>query len=146
MPVSGTVISPLNLVHVIYTGTVTMAENRAEFVRLYSLEAHAPGFPEICDLSQAGSFDIGFDEMLAFVKYAQAAYTRLGTLPTMIIVAPPHVDQHTADMYYELATSMSDDRAVHVVQGYPEVLALLDLDPSDITHFPEFCRNESHLL
>lgn len=49
-------------------------------------------------------------------------------------------------MYENLAAVRNVNVRVHQLQGYPEVLATLNLTPENLALFPAFCRRESHLF
>ncbi|GAA6179863.1 hypothetical protein NBRC116594_13010 [Shimia sp. NS0008-38b] len=146
MSVKGSIVEPLGLLHVVYQGVIKLDDARREFRRLYTTPAYRAGMPEVCDFSQITELDLGFDEMLSFVRDAIAFHAAQGAIPTICIVATPNSAQHVLDMYADLTHALSNDYPIYMVEGYPEVLALLELSREDLAHFPEFCRREAHLI
>lgn len=146
MKISGTVIPQLDMMLVRYQGTITIDANRVELRRLYASAHYRPGMAEVFDLSEATQIDAGFDDMLAFVKDGLAHHANNNAQPVMCIIVTQDTDQAIAEMYVDLVTALAEDYPVHIVQGYPEVFAILDLPPDSFAELPAYCQSESHLL
>lgn len=74
MPVSLTIIPELNLVHIIYSGRVTPKELVEETQACYQRPEYRSGMAEISDFFQVTSFEIGYDEVLEFIKRSKSTH------------------------------------------------------------------------
>lgn len=146
MPVSFTIMPELNLVHIVYSGAVTITELEDEFTRCYQHADYRAGMAEVSDLSQVTAVNIGFDEMHSYAKRSFEEHTVRAVPVTLCIVGGSDVTDPAVAMYEGLAAATNIPITMHEAQGYPEVLALLNLPPESLSRFPEFCRTESHLI
>ena len=146
MPVSVTVIPELSLVHNVYSGVVTIQDLYDEQIKRDSHPAFKMGMPGVNDLSQVTDVDIGFDEMLAYAKHTMELYRHVTEPIHLVLVGETPATATAMAMYENLSAATDAPFHVHVVRGYPEVLATLNLPPDSLKHFPDFCHDESHLL
>lgn len=146
MPVTANVIVPLSLVHVVCSGHVTAAETRKALLDCYADPAYRWGMPEVSDMTQAASVDSGFEDTMEFIKEFQVLHADNNSSLRLLIVAPAVQVADMVKMFSSIVTALEYHMTADVVAGYPEVLALLDLPPENIVHFPEFCRSEQHLM
>ncbi|MBO9403003.1 hypothetical protein [Shimia sp. R9_3] len=140
------ILTELSVVHVMYSGRVTLEGLRDPWREAYTSPDFKRGMNEVVDFSAVTNFDIGFDELLAFAKTSQEIHARYGHKITVCLIAPDKATTGFADMFIDLAQAMQYDNDVMIVQGYPEVFAVLDLSDEEIAQFPEPCQKEAHLL
>lgn len=146
MPVQAQVISPLSLVRVVCSGHMTEPELRAALVEVYGDPDYRPGMPEVADMTTATFVDTAFDEHQLFVEDFNRTHEAAGKPTRVIFVRPEGQALLMIEMFRNLMEAQDSVIPVDVVEGYPEVLALLDLEESDIAHFPEFCQKDPGLL
>ncbi|MBE1291170.1 MAG: hypothetical protein JJ868_09645 [Shimia sp.] len=146
MPVSLTIIPELNLVHIIYSGRVTPQELFDETQACYQRPEYRSGMAEISDFFQVTSFEIGYDEMHDFTTRSQSTHGGVGTGMDICLVGSTKVSEPAILMYEGLIAAKEIPIRLHVVPGYPEALAMLDLPEDSLKYFPERCRSERHLL
>lgn len=146
MPVEASIITSLGLVHMVCSAQVTMDEIRTHSQNCYARPDYRPGMPEIVDLSQVTDTTFGFDDLLVYVKELQHNQTIKGVSTTVCIVAPDGIPEMMAQMFASLAATNGEAMNIHILPGYPEVLAVLDMPAANMSHFPDFCRTEAHLL
>ncbi len=146
MPVSVSVIPELNVVHIVYWGRLTIQDLIDETIKRHQNPAFQVGMPGVNDLTQVTEIDIGFDEMLTYTKQALETYREVTTPIQLCLVGDTKATAAAVAMYENLSAATNAPFHLHIVQGYPEVLAVLNLPPDSLKHFPEFCHRESHLL
>ncbi|WP_412553623.1 hypothetical protein [Shimia sp. MIT1388] len=146
MPISVSVISELQLVHNVYSGRVTIQDLYDEQIKRHDNPAFVMGIPAINDLSQVTEVDIGFDEMMAYAQHTMETYRDVTEPIQLVLVGETAVTTAAMAMYENLSAASNAPFEVTVVPGYPEVLALLNLPAEGLAFFPDFCREESHLL
>jgi hypothetical protein len=146
MPINVTIIPELSLVHNVYSGVVTIQDLYDEQIKRDSHPTFKMGMPGVNDLSQVTDVDIGFDEMLAYAKHTMELYRYVTEPIHLVLVGETQATATAMAMYENLSAATNAPFHVHVVRGYPEVLATLNLPSDSLKHFPEFCRDEGHLL
>ncbi len=146
LPISVSVISELQLVHNVYSGRVTIQDLYDEQIKRHDNPDFVMGMPAVNDLSQVTEVDIGFDEMMAYAKKTMQLYRDVTEPIQLVLVGETAVTTAAMAMYENLSAASNAPFEVTVVPGYPEVLALLNLPEEGLAHFPDFCREESHLL
>ena len=146
MSISVSVIPELHLVHNVYSGRVTIQDLYDEQTKRHQNPAFEMGMPGINDLSQVTEVDIGFDEMMAYAQKTMQAYRDVVDPIQLILVGETPVTATAMAMYENLSAATNAPFEVAIVPGYPEVLALLNLPAEGLAYFPDFCRDESHLL
>ena len=146
MPIEFTFIEPLNLIHRVFSGPITLDEMRKEFEARYSHPDYRPGMAEVVDLTAAKDPAVPFEELLDYVNSVAKFHFKRGDVIQLFLVGNTQEIDAAVEMYENLVAATDMPMDVHVVRGYPEVLALLDLPPESLRHFPENCRSEQHLL
>lgn len=146
LPISVSVIPELNLVHNVYTGQVSIQDLFDEQTKRHQDPAFVMGMPAVNDLSQVTEVDIGFDEMMAYAKQTLETYRDVTEPIQIVLVGETQATAAAMAMYENLSAASNAPFHVDVVPGYPEVLAVLNLPPDSLKHFPDFCHRESHLL
>ncbi|WP_283425924.1 hypothetical protein [Shimia sagamensis] len=146
MPVSVSVIPELNIVHNVYLGCVTIQDLFDEQIQRHQNPNFVVGMPAVNDLSQVTEVDIGFDEMMTYAKKTLVTYRDVTEPIQIVLVGETQATAAAMAMYENLSAASNAPFYVNVVQGYPEVLAMLNLPEDGLQHLPDFCRQESHLL
>lgn len=146
MPAQFSILTEIPLVHVVFSGQITLEDMRALWREVYTSPEFKPGMNEVVDCSTVTDFAMGFDDMLEFAKTSQEIHSGFGVQIKLCVIAPDKMTTSFADMFVDLAQAVGYGNEVMVVEGYPEVFAVLDLSDEDIAHFPEPCREEAHLL
>ncbi len=146
MPVSLTIIPELNLVHIIYSGRVTPQELFDETQACYQRPEYRSGMAEISDFFEVTSFEIGYDEMHDFTTHSKSTHGGVDSGMDICLVGSTKVSESAILMYEGLIAAKELPIRLHVVPGYPEALALLDLPEDSLKYFPESCQSERHLL
>lgn len=146
LPISINVITELGLLHNVYSGRVIIQD----FQDQKSQRGKDPNFqsnmPRVNDLSQVTEVDIGFDELLAHARKTREAHADTTDPIQLVLVGETKSIAPAVAMYENLYAACNIPFELHVVSGYPEVLAVLNLPADGLKHFPDFCRQESHLL
>ncbi len=146
MPAQFKILKNISVLHVVYSGRVTLEGLRAPWREAYTSPEFKPGMNEVVDFSAVTDFDIGFDELLAFAKSSQEIHSARGVQISVCLIAPDKASSGFADMFIDLAQAMEYDNDLAIVQGYPEVFAILDLSKEELAQFPAPCQKEAHLL
>ncbi len=146
MPVSLTIIPELDLVHIIYTGKVTPQELFEETQACYRRPEYRPGMSEVSDFFQVTSFEIGYDEMNEFTRRSNQTHGSLNSPIDICLVGSTKVSEPAILMYEGLIAAKNIPIRLHVVPGYPEMLATLNLPEECLEFFPDLGHQERHLL
>lgn len=146
MPVSLTIIPELNLVHIIYSGRVTPLELIEKTQACYQRPEYRPGMSEISDFFQVTTFEIGYDEMHNFTTHSKKTHGGVDTGMDICLVGSTKASEPAILMYEALIAAKDIPIRLHVVPGYPEALATLNLPEDSLKYFPENCHTERHLL
>jgi hypothetical protein len=146
MPVSLTPIPDLNLVHIVYSGRVTPQELFFETRACYLRPDYTPDMSEVSDFFRVTSFEIGYDEMNEFTKHSNEAHGSLDSPIDICLVGSSKVSEPEILMYEGLIAAKNIPIRLHVVPGYPEMLATLNLPEECLKYFPDFGHQERHLL
>ncbi len=146
MPVTATIIPQLSLVHVVGTGTLTEDELRSALTKCYAQPDYRFGMPEIADMSQVGFIDTRFDIHQSFVKELATLHADQGAALHVIFLGLTGQPALMVEMFRNLVAAQDPKAKIETANGYPEVLALLDLPAESIRHFPESCQQVRHLL
>jgi len=103
------------------------------------------GMPEIADMSQVGFNDTRFDIHQPFVKELAALHADQGAARHVISLGLTGQPAQMVEMFRNLVAAQDPKAKIEEANGYPEVLALLDLPAEAIRHFPGSCQQDSHL-
>ena len=137
MPVSFRVIPDYSLVHIVYTGHVTIKDLKEEFPKCYQHPDHRAGMSQVSDLSQIDSIDIGFDELFAYAKQSLRDHSVRAVPITLCYVGASDTTRNALDMYEGLTGAAQIPITAYEVESYADVLAVLDLPPEAIEAFSE---------
>ena len=146
MPAVVSILTELPAVHMFFSGRTDIKDMRASISEAYTLSEYRPGMPEICDLRNLTEFDVGFDEMMQFAKDSRDLHAARGKITDLLVIAPTDPSHDLASMFEVLSSTVGNSLTVHIVKGYPEVFALLDLSPELMSALPANCVTERHLL
>ena len=146
MPIENQILGPHPIAYRRFHGRITMAELAASSEALHADPGYTPGTPTVVDMLEVEGFDIGFDEMQRFATLTQERHTTRGEDAEICIVCTSDQGSFLAEMFRSLADIQEGMVTIHILHGFPEVLATLDLPPELINQFPPHCREESHLL
>jgi hypothetical protein len=146
MPVSLTIIPELNLVHIIYSGQVTPKELFEETQACYQRPEYRSGMAEISDFFQVTSFEIGYDEVHEFTTHSKQTHGSVDSGMDICLVGSNKVSDPAILMYESMIAAKEIPIRLHILPGYPEAFAVLNLPEDSLKYFPETCHTERHLL
>ena len=146
MPIENQILSPAALAYRRFSGHVTMAELTASSQALHADPAYVPGTHTVVDMLDVTDFDIGFDQMRDFAALTRNRHSARGKPVHIFIVCSSERGRWLAEMFRSLSELEDGIASVDIVQGFPDILAILDLPRRTIDLFPEDCRSEAHLL
>ncbi len=146
MPIESQLLTPAPLVYSRFTGRVTFEDFTTSSQALHANPEFTPGMHMILDMLNLEDFDVGFDEMKAFTAGIQERHRERGEHVHIFIVCSNEQSIWLAEMFRSLSELEDGIASVDIVQGFPDILAILDLPRRTIDLFPEDCRSEAHLL
>lgn len=146
LPLSVNVIPQLGLLHNVYFGRVTIQDFEVQKKERSKTSAFKMSMPRVNDLSQVTEVDIGFNELLEHAKETGRSLSKIAEPIQLVMVGDNQFTSAAVAMYENLYAAFNIPFEMHVVPGYPEVLATLNLPSDSLQYFPDFCRDESHLL
>ncbi|CUH52594.1 hypothetical protein J7382_18255 [Shimia sp. R11_0] len=146
MPISTHILPELSLVLRRYSGKITMAEIRQAVAKAHAHPDYRPSMNEVEDHLDITAVDIGFDEMKTFALDVQAYNNARGGATEHIMILSKNPVLDAIEMYQTFIDLSGESGHVHVLAGYPEVFALLDLPADLLPLLPEGCLTEAHLI
>lgn len=146
LPLSVNVIPQLGILHNVYFGRVTIQDFEDQKKQRSKTSAFKMPMPRVNDLSQVTEVDIGFNELLVHAQETGKALSKISEPIQLVMVGDNPFTSTAVAMYENLYAACNIPFEMHVVRGYPEVLATLNLPEDSLKYFPDFCRDESHLL
>lgn len=146
MPIESQLLSPAPLVYSRFTGRITFDDFTTSSKTLHANPDFTPGMHMILDMLHLEVFDVGFDEMKTFTAGIQKRHRERGEHVHIFIVCSNEQSTWLAEMFRSLLELEGGIASVDIVQGFPDILAILDLPPETIDLFPEDCQTEAHLL
>ncbi|WP_299424283.1 hypothetical protein [uncultured Shimia sp.] len=146
MPIESHLLTPAPLVYSRFTGCVTFKEFTDSSQALHANPDFYPGMHMVLDMLNLVDFDVGFDDMKAFTARVQERHRERGEPVHIFIVCSNEQSTWLAEMFRSLSDLEDGMASVDILQGFPDVLAILDLPPETIELFPEDCQSEAHLL
>ena len=146
MTIDVQILSPAPLVYSRFTGRVTLDEFAASSQTLHGNPDFFPGMHMVLDMRDLDDFDVGFDEMKVFTANIQKRHKERGEAVFIFIVCSNEQSHWLAEMFRSLSDAEDGLASVHILQGFPDVLAILDLPRDTIKLFPDDCQSEAHLL
>lgn len=146
MPVTAKIVPSLSLVYVEYIGKVNVPQAQKALRNCFASPNYRIEMNKIADLTKITELDSGFTEVLEFVKETSAQYEEKKPSTKLCIVADETVSAKAAQMFADLAAAVHHPGDIHIVPGFPEVLAILNLPDKALNSLPKQCRVEAHLL
>lgn len=146
MPVTAKIVPPLSLVYVEYTGKVNVPQAQKALRKCFASPKYRIEMDKVADLTKITELESGFTEILEFAKETSAQYEAKKPSTKLCIVADNTVSEKAAQMFADLAAATHHPGEIHIVPGFPEVLAILNLPNNALKSLPKQCRTEAYLL
>ncbi|MCH2068364.1 hypothetical protein [Shimia sp.] len=146
MPVRTTLLPKSALLHVELYGTVLPGELWAALTRAYQDPGYIHGMTEVGDFRGVTDMQAGYDDMLTFTKAFTEFHNANAEPLTLFLLDQNQLGFSIGEMFMAFSETLPSTVDLHVMPGYPEIFAALDLSEDQIAEFPPHCQDETHLL